>query len=152
MAPFEAWLIMRSLRTLHLRMFKHQENALAVAKFLKNHPKIKTVHYPGLESFPQYELGKKQMSGYSGLMSFTLDCEDLELIKKFVNSLKIFKIGVSWGGHESLVFAPAIAYLKELPPEQFKAMGISFGTIRISVGLECSDDLLRDLENSLTAI
>lgn len=148
-APFEAWLLLRSLRTLPIRMQKHQENAMKIAEYLEKHPKVKTVLYPGLKSFPQYELGKKQMSGYSGLMSFIIDSEDLSLIKKFVNTLKIFKIGVSWGGHESLVFAPAIAYLKELPENQFKAMGISLGTIRISVGLENSEDLLNDLECAL---
>lgn len=152
LAPFEAWLIMRSLRTLPIRMLRHQENSLRVAEYLENHPKIKSVFYPGLKSFPQYELAKKQMTGSTGLMSFILDCEELDKIKAFVNNLKLFKIGVSWGGHESLVFAPAIGYLKELPPEQFKAMGISLGTIRISVGLENKEDLVRDLDESLSLI
>ncbi|HBM17090.1 MAG TPA: PLP-dependent transferase [Lentisphaeria bacterium] len=76
----------------------------------------------------------------------------IENIKSFVNSLKLFKIGVSWGGHESLILAPAIGYLKELPPEQFKAMGISLGTIRISVGLENKEDLVNDLDEALKLI
>ncbi|MEI6054693.1 MAG: aminotransferase class I/II-fold pyridoxal phosphate-dependent enzyme [Lentisphaerota bacterium] len=152
LSPFEAWLLMRSLRTLPVRMLRHQENSLRVAEYLESHPKIKQVYHPGLKSFPQYELGKKQMTGYTGLMSFVIDCEELDKIKAFVNNLKLFKIGVSWGGHESLVFAPAIGYLKELPPEQFKAMGISLGTIRISVGLEHKEDLVRDLEESLSLV
>jgi len=151
-APFEAWLLLRSLRTLFVRMELHQKNALKVAEFLENHPKIKLVRYPGLKSFPQYELGKKQMRGYSGLMSFQLDTDDLEKVKMFFNSLELFHRGVSWGGFESLVYAPAISYIKELSPEQFKNMGISLGDIRISVGLENADDLIEDLKNGLQGI
>ena len=92
------------------------------------------------------------MSGYSALLSFELDSDNLETIKKFVNSLKLFHIGVSWGGHESLIFAPAIGYLKELPPEQFKNMEISLGTMRISLGLENHEDLIEDLDNALKII
>lgn len=147
-ATFEAWLILRSLRTLPVRLRQHQENALKVAHFLEVHPKIKIVRYPGLKSYPQYELGQKQMSGYTGLMSFQLVTE-LEKIKTFFNSLQLFKIGVSWGGHESLIYAPAISYLKELNHEQFGAMGISLGDMRISVGLENADDLIYDLEAAL---
>ena len=152
LAPFEAWLIIRSLRTLPIRMKKHQESALTVAKYLYSHPKIKKVSYPGLENFPQYELGKKQMTGFTGLMSFEIESDKLEEIKQFFNSLEVFQIGVSWGGHESLIYAPAISYLKELSPQQFKNMGISLGTMRISVGLEDSQDLIEDLENSFKYI
>ena len=151
-APFEAWLILRSLRTLPIRLRQHQENALKVARFLEAHPKIRIVRYPGLESFPQYALGQKQMKGYTGLMSFQLATEDLERIKTFFNSLLLFQIGVSWGGHESLIYAPAISYLKELSPEKFSAMGISLGDMRISVGLENADDLIQDLEIALEKI
>jgi len=149
MAPFEAWLLTRSLRTFPIRMERHQESALEVAKHLEDHPGIRRVIYPGLPSFPQYELGRKQMRGYSGLMSFELDTENLESIKKFVNSLGLFGIGVSWGGHESLVYAPAISYLKELPEERFREMGIAPGLIRISVGLENCSDLISDLDQAL---
>ena len=152
MAPMEAWLLLRSLRTLPMRMETHQKNAYLVAYFLNAHPAIKLLRFPGLESFPQYELGKQQMTGYGGLMSFTLNTDDLDQIKAFVNTLDIFKIGVSWGGHESLVYAPAISYLKELSPKQFKEMGISLGDIRISVGLENPQDLIDDLRNALKRI
>lgn len=151
-APFEAWLIMRSLRTLPIRLDKHQENALQVAKFLESHPKVKKVYYPGIKSFEQYELGKKQMSGYTGLMAVDLDCKDIDKIKAFVNRLEYFYIGVSWGGFESLVYAPAISYLKEMTPDKFDAMGISLGSIRLSIGLENYNDLIRDLEKSLSIL
>ncbi|MBT3383154.1 MAG: aminotransferase class I/II-fold pyridoxal phosphate-dependent enzyme [Prolixibacteraceae bacterium] len=151
-APLDAWLLMRSLRTLPIRMKAHQENAIKVAQFLESHPKIETVNYPGLKSFPQHELAKKQMTGFSGLMAFKLKTSNLSQIKTFFNSLKIFKIGVSWGGHESLVYAPAISYLKELSPEQFNGLGISLGDMRISVGLEDAGDLIDDLEQALETI
>jgi cystathionine beta-lyase/cystathionine gamma-synthase len=152
MAPFEAWLLTRSLRTLPLRMLRHQDNALRIAHFLDRHPRIKTVRYPGLRHFPQYELGCRQMRGYSGLLSFELDTRDLPAIKRFFNSLTVFQIGVSWGGHESLIYAPAISYLKELPAAQFDALGLSLGDMRISVGLEHPDDLIHDLETALARL
>ncbi len=151
-APMEAWLLMRSLRTLPMRLEKHQENAIAVANFLEGHPKIASITYPGLPSFPQYELGKQQMSGYGGLMAFQLKTNDLDKIKTFFNTLNIFLKGVGWGGHESLVYVPAISYLKELDKDQFEGLGISLGDIRISVGLENKDDLIKDLENALQTI
>ncbi|WP_340679876.1 aminotransferase class I/II-fold pyridoxal phosphate-dependent enzyme [Paraglaciecola sp.] len=151
-APIEASLLIRSLRTLDLRMARHQENALKVAQFLDSHSHIAKVNYPGLISFPQADLAKEQMTGCSGLMSFQLATDDLVQIKNFFNSLKLFQIGVSWGGHESLIYAPAIGYFKEQTPMQFAKMGLSFGDMRISVGLENIDDLITDLANALTNI
>ena len=152
LSPFEAWLILRSLRTLKIRMLQHQENAIAVANFLNKHPKIKKVLYPGIESIEQYQLAKEQMSGFSGLMGFIIDSNNIDEIKNFFNSLKYFRIGVSWGGHESLIYAPAISYLKEMPKEQFDNMGISLGVMRISVGLEEVNDLIDDLKQALKHI
>lgn len=152
LSPFEAWLILRSLRTLKIRMLQHQENAIAVANFLDKHPKIKKVLYPGIDSFDQYQLAKEQMSGFSGLMGFIIDSNDIDEIKNFFNSLKYFRIGVSWGGHESLIYAPSISYLKEMPKEQFDNMGISLGVMRISVGLEDVNDLIDDLKQALKYI
>ena len=152
MSPWTSWLITRSLRTLSMRMERHQASAMRVASFLEGHPKVKKVRYPGLKSHPQYELGTSQMSGYSGLMGFQLATEDLPSIKRFFNGLTYFQIGVSWGGHESLIYAPAISYLKELPPERFKDLGISLGDMRISVGLENPDDLIQDLSSALELI
>ncbi len=148
-APFEAWLLLRSLRTLDLRLRQHQESAGIIATMLEDHDKVDRVHYPGLPTFPQKELGEKQMSGYTGLMSFKLKSQDLSKIKRFFNSLEVFQIGVSWGGHESLIYAPAISYLKELSTDRFEALGISLGDMRISVGLEDTQDLVADLRNAL---
>ena len=148
MAPFEGWLITRSLRTLSIRMKEHQENAFHIAKYLESHSMVKRVFWPGLPSFEQYELGLKQMTGYTGLMSFELATKDISKIKAFVNSLKLYKLGVSWGGHDSLVYAPVISYLKELSPDQFAAFGINESIIRISVGLEAPEDLVDDLEQA----
>ena len=149
MSPFESWLLMRSLRTLDLRMRNHQRSAFQIARFLDGHPKVNRVYYPGLESHPQYDLGRSQMTGYSGLLSFDLYTNSLDEVIQFVDSLELFKIGVSWGGHESLVYIPSISYLKELGEEKFSALGISKGLIRISVGLEDSEDLIYDLRDSL---
>lgn len=151
-APMEAWLLLRSLRTLPMRLKQHETSGLKIAHFLENHSKITKVNYPGLPSHAQYELGKQQMKGYTGLLSFQLETNDIEKIKAFFNGLELFLIGVSWGGHESLIYAPAISYLKELSPEQFTALGISLGDIRISVGLEHADDLIQDLEHALALI
>jgi cystathionine beta-lyase/cystathionine gamma-synthase len=133
-------------------MEQHQKSALLIAQYLEKHPKISKVNYPGLESAPQHKLATKQMSGYSGLMSFKLKTDNLDKIKNFFNSLSLFQIGVSWGGHESLIYAPAISYLKELSKEQFEGMGIHLGDMRISVGLENTDDLIADLAQSLSEI
>ncbi len=151
-APMDAWLITRSLRTLPIRMKVHEQNAMAVANYLESHPAITIVNYPGLKSFPQYELGQQQMAGYSGLLSFQLKTTDLEQVKTFFNSLEIFKIGVSWGGHESLIYALAISYIKEMTAEQFAATGLAYGDMRISIGLEHAEDLIADLEQALDKI
>lgn len=152
MAPFEAWLILRSLRTLPLRMKRHQETSLTIAKYLEGHEAVRRVNFPALKSFEQYELGSRQMSGYGGLMSIELATEELARVKKVVNSFKLFKLGVSWGGHESLVYAPSISYAKELEPEKFKAMNIKVGLIRLSIGLESASDLIKDLGSALKAV
>ncbi|MBE0370154.1 trans-sulfuration enzyme family protein [Pseudoalteromonas aurantia] len=152
MAPVEAWYLLRSLRTLHLRMDRHQSTAKKIAEFLNRHKKIKHVNYPGLDNFEQKPLVESQMSGVSGLMSFQLKTKHLASIKSFFNHLELFQIGVSWGGHESLIYAPAISCIKEQTPDQFEKMGISLGDMRISVGLENCDDLITDLEQALSCI
>ncbi len=152
MAPFEAWLMLRSFRTMTMRMRQHRENARVVAEWLETHPRVRRVRWPGLASFPQAELARRQMTGFSGLMGFTLDTDDLAAIKRFFDALRLFLRGVSWGGHESLIYAPAISYLKELTPERFAALGISAGDMRISVGLEDPRDLLADLEQAFAAM
>lgn len=151
-SPAEAALITRSLKTLPLRMKAHEANALEIAEFLENHPKITSVNYPGLKSFKQYDLGKRQMSGNSGLLSFRLATNDLEKAKTFFNNLKKFRIAVSWGGYESLIYALAISYVKEMTKDQFETTGLTYGDMRISVGLENVTELTQDLEQALDLI
>jgi len=152
MAPFEAWLLLRSLRTLPARMALHQANGLAVARFLETHPAIAAVLHPGLESHPQHALAQKQLEGFSSLFGFVLATQDLAAIKRFFDATRLFRRAVSWGGHESLIYAPAISYAKEQPPERLAAMGLDVGTMRVSVGLEDAEDLIDDLTRALAKI
>ena len=149
MAPFEGWLILRSLRTLPIRMQAIQQHSIRVAEHLEQHPLVVGVNYPGLKSYPQYALAQQQMTGCGGLLSFELKTKDLGKIKLFVDNLKLFKIGVSWGGHDSLVYAPIISYLKELSAEDIAARGLNTSLVRLSVGLEDPEDLILDLDQAL---
>ncbi len=141
-APFEAWLILRGLRTLPIRMRQHSESAMIIAEYLDKHPKIVKVNYPGLASFPDHELAKKQLKGYSGLLSFIVD-GDLAAVRRFVDNLQYFNIGVSWGGFESLALNLA---------RDGKDPNVPIGLVRISVGLEDVNDLLADLEQALARV
>lgn len=141
-SPLEAWLILRGMRTLPIRMKQHSESALIIAKHLESHPKIQKVNYPGLESHPKHELAKKQMSGFSGLLSFIVD-SNLEGTHKFVDNLSYFNIGVSWGGFESLAINLA---------RDGKDKSIPSGLVRVSIGLESANDLIADLDQSLAKI
>ncbi|ETI65961.1 trans-sulfuration enzyme family protein [Neobacillus vireti] len=145
MPPYEAWLLMRGLRTLPLRMRAHQESGMKMALFLENHPSVKKVHYPGLQSSPDYELGRQQLKGYAGLMSFELVNNSFESVRQVLNSLKLYQIGVSWGGFESLAISPNYGY----NTEQLVESGIDPGLIRISVGLENIDELIADMNAAL---
>lgn len=146
--PFEAWLIARGLRTLPMRMRQHRESTAQVVEYLLKHPKVKQVNYPGHPSHPQYELAQRQMKGASSLLSFELDTRDLDKIKRFTNAIRYFGLGVSWGGHESLMFVPLIAQSREVPPEKWQSPGL----VRIHVGLEDPADLIADLDQALTGI
>jgi cystathionine beta-lyase/cystathionine gamma-synthase len=121
---------------------------LKIASFLEKNPAVKRVNYPGLESSPDYRLGKEQLKGYTGLMSFELKNNTYESVRKVINSLKHFQIGVSWGGFESLVISPNHGY----NVEQLVKGGLDPGLIRISVGLENVDELLEDLEAALKLV
>lgn len=136
--PFAAWLLIRSLRTLALRMERHQMNALLIANMLQDHPCVSEVFYPGLSTHPSQRLIKKQMTGSSGLMSFFPKQQDEQKIFSFINALEFFRIGCSWGGHESLAIP-----LEVIRDNQTKWL------IRMSIGLENSEDLLNDLKNAL---
>lgn len=147
MDPHQAWLLIRGMRTLPVRVMQHQENAMKVAQFLENHPKVKKVIYPGLKSHPQYELGRKQMSGYTGLMSFIPKGNSEEIIK-FIGRLKYFQLGVSWGGFESLVSAVGVGK----SAQELERLCIPEGLVRIHVGLENVNTLIEDLDRSLNQI
>ncbi len=142
--PFSAWLLIRSLRTLELRMRRHSENAMAVARLLEGNRKVKKVYYPGLESHEGHDIAVKQMSGFSGLMSFVLDADDDQAMH-FVKSLEVFEEGPSWGGFESVMNTPGV----NVAPEMREFEGVPQGLIRISVGLESQDLLLSALEKAL---
>ncbi|UVI32806.1 trans-sulfuration enzyme family protein [Paenibacillus spongiae] len=144
MDPHQAWLLIRGLRTLPVRMRQHQESAMKAAAFLESHPMVQRVFYPGLESHPQYELGRSQMSGYSGLFSF-VPKGNREQITGFMKSLKLFEEGPSWGGFESLINSPGL-WLDE---EASARTGIPQGLVRLSIGLENTDSLLADLDDAL---
>ncbi len=149
--PFASWLMIRGLRTLALRMERHQQSGLAVAKFLEANPKVAVVHYPGLESHPQHDLAKRQMQGSSGLLSFELKDGTQDDAFAFVNALHYFGIGVSWGGFESL--AIPIGFRKQAPVHypgvtQKPTDEIRWGA-RLHIGLETVNDLLEDLSRAL---
>jgi cystathionine beta-lyase/cystathionine gamma-synthase len=146
--PFEAWLIARGLRTLPTRMRQHQASAAAVVEYLVKHPRVKQVYYPGHPSHPQYELACRQMKGASSLLSFEMDTRALESVKRFVNAVRFIGLGVSWGGHESLMFAPLIAQSRELPPDRWQSPGM----VRLHVGLEDPQDLIEDLDQALAQL
>jgi cystathionine gamma-lyase len=144
--PFEAWLILRGIRTLGLRMKAHNDAGLTIATWLEGRPEIEHVYYPGLPSHPQRELARRQMSGFSGLMSVVMR-GGLETAIRFVDRLQLFGIGVSWGGFESLALPmnPAASH----SPEIARELGIVPGMVRISIGLEDVDDLMADLDQAL---
>lgn len=145
LGPQEAFLLIRGMRTLEIRVKAHAKTALEVANFLEQDTRIDKVYYPGLKSHPQYELIQKQQSGSTGLLSFELKTTSEEKIVQFVDSLKVFKIGVSWGGFESLVCTPLLMHSDK---EASKA-GCKRGIIRIHCGLEGSENLINDLKQAL---
>lgn len=144
----DAWLAMRGLKTLHLRMERHATNAQAIAERLEKHKNVERVIYPGLASHPQHKIAKEQMLGMGGMISFVVK-GGLDKSRKVVESTKIFALAESLGGVESLIEHPAIMTHASVPPENRKALGIDDGLIRISVGVEALDDLWRDLEQAL---
>lgn len=147
LGPMEAWLAIRGLRTMHLRVEQHQQTAMTVAEYLEHHPLVERVYYTGLKSHPQAELIRKQQTGHTGLLSFVLKSEPQKAID-VVNKLNIFEIGCSWGGFESLALCPLIHYSEE-ELEFLNLDGHDRGLIRIHCGLEGADVLIEDLEQAL---
>ncbi|RMG22595.1 MAG: PLP-dependent transferase [Methanobacteriota archaeon] len=151
LSPFECFMILRGTKTLSVRMREHQKNAMTIARYLESHPRVNRVIYPGLESHPQHELAKQQMSGFGGMLSFELNGE-LSDAKRFVENLQYFAVAESLGGVESLIELPAIMTHASVPPEERRKIGLADGLIRISVGIENVDDLLDDLEQAFNKI
>jgi cystathionine beta-lyase len=147
--PFDSFLALRGLKTLAIRMERHCESALKVAKWLKNHSKIKKVYYPGLSSHPQHELAKKQMPLFGGMVSAELNM-DLAGAKRMLERCQIFALAESLGGVESLIEHPAIMTHATIPAETRQKLGMTDGFIRLSVGIENVDDLIADLSFALS--
>lgn len=145
---FDCWLSLRGLKTLAVRMKKHEENAIKIAHWLTNHPKAESVIYPGLETHPQHALAKAQMDGFGAMITFQLK-GGLETVQRFVKGLEVFLFAESLGGVESLVCHPWTMSHGVMSPDEKKKIGITEGTIRLSIGIEDSDDLIKDIDNAL---
>jgi len=147
-SPFDCWLVSRGIKTLAVRMEKHNSNALAIAQFLDKHFCVKKVYYPGLETHPGYAVAKKQMCGFGGMVSAEFNLS-LEKTKELISNFKLFTLAESLGGVESLVSHPATMTHASLSPEVRERMGITCGLVRFSVGIEDTQDLIDDLAASL---
>jgi cystathionine gamma-lyase len=151
MAPFDAYMVLRGLKTLPLRMRQHETNAAEVAAYLESHERVEAVHYPGLESHPQHDLANDQMSGHGGVLSFDL-AGNLADTERFVAALDEFTLAVSLGGVESLIEHPASMTHSPLPAEERAELGITDTLLRASVGVEHPKDLIADLERGFEAM
>src|SRR5690606_9942005 len=148
--PFDSFLALRGLKTLHLRMQAHCANAQALAEFLSTHPAVEHVIYPGLASHPQHALAKRQMDGFGGIISVVLK-GGFEGAKRFCERTELFTLAESLGGVESLLNHPAVMTHASVPPENRARLGISDSLVRLSVGVESLEDLRADLERALGA-
>ena len=148
MSPFDSFLVLRSLKTLAVRMEKHCKNASQVAAFLQDHNAVEKIYYPGLSSHPQHDLAKNQMKGFGGIITVVLK-GGLESAKSFLGRTKLFSLAESLGGVESLIEHPAIMTHASVPPNIREKLGIEDGLVRLSVGIESIEDLLQDLEQAL---
>tara|TARA_B100000965_G_scaffold233987_1_gene195989 strand:+ start:2274 stop:3440 length:1167 start_codon:yes stop_codon:yes gene_type:complete len=148
MSPFDSFLLLRSLKTLPVRMERHCSNAEQIASFLESHNSIEKVIYPGLESHPQHDIAKKQMNGFGGMISVVLK-GGLESARIFLERTELFSLAESLGGVESLIEHPAIMTHASIPPEIREEIGISDGLVRLSVGIESIEDLIEDIDKSL---
>jgi cystathionine beta-lyase/cystathionine gamma-synthase len=150
LGPFDSWLVLRGTKTLPLRMQQHNANGLALAQFLDGHKKVKRVYYPGLPSHPQYELAKRQMRGFGGMLAFELG--SLEAARTVLNSVRLHALAESLGGVETLISHPATMTHASVPADRRAALGITDGLVRISAGIEDIDDLKEDLAQALDKV
>jgi len=149
LAPFDSWLVIRGIETLHLRVKQHCASAQIVAEFLEQHPAVARVFYPGLPSHPNHAIAKKQAKGFGGIVSFTLKEDTEEAAVAFVTSTQLFKLAESLGGIKSLVSHPANMTHKSIPAAKRRAAGVSDSLVRLSIGLEEAEDLVNDLSLAL---
>jgi cystathionine beta-lyase/cystathionine gamma-synthase len=149
LSPMESWLILRGTKTLHLRMARHNESALTIARWLEARKDLKAVYYPGLESHPQHALARRQMKGFSGIVSF--DTGDAEKTRRMAERFKVFALAESLGGVESLVCHPVSMTHGSVPEADRAKLGLTDSLLRLSVGVEAVEDLLADLEQTLKA-
>ena len=147
-SPFDCWLTLLGVKTLHLRMKRHASNAQAVAEFLESHPQVEKITYPGLESHPQYAVAKEQMDGFSGMISFELK-DGIPAGKTLMNSVKLCSLAESLGAVETMITHPATMTHVDVPEEDRHARGLTDGLVRISVGIEDVDDIIEDLKHAL---
>ena len=147
LSPFDSWLVLRGTKTLALRMAKHTENGLALAEFLAGHPAVKQVYYPGLPTHPQYELAKRQMNGFGGMLTF--DVGSFEAARRVCNRVRLMALAESLGGVETLISHPATMTHASVPPDRRAAIGLTDSMVRISAGVEDVADLIDDLKQAL---
>ena len=150
--PQDSFLVLRGIKTLHLRMQRHCENGKAIAHFLKNHPKVGDVYWPGFEDHPGHEIAARQMDDFGGMIAFELAGNNLDQAMNFVASTELFALAESLGGVESLIEHPAAMTHASVPAEIREELGISDGFIRLSVGVEDADDLIADLEQAMQKV
>ena len=151
MSPFDSFLVLRSLKTLSVRMQRHCENTMKIANFLKEKKVVKRIFYPGLTDHPQHDVAKKQMNGFGGMLTMILE-GGLPSATKFLEKTKLFSLAESLGGVESLIEHPAIMTHASVPLDIRKKLGIDDGLVRLSVGIESIDDLIEDLEQALNGV
>lgn len=147
--PMDAFLVLRGIKTLHIRMKQHCENGRAIATFLANHPKVDRIYWPGLENHPNHDIAKRQMKDFGGMISFSLLGDRIEDAMDLVTKVKIFSLAESLGGVESLIGHPATMTHAAIPKEDRIASGVSDSLIRLSIGIEDKEDLIEDLKNAL---
>ena len=150
--PQDSFLTLRGIKTLHLRMKQHCENARKVAHFLNDHEKVDIVNYPGLERFPNHDIAKKQMNDFGGMLSFTLKGDKMDDANKMLQKTKVFSLAESLGGVESLIGHPATMTHAAIPKEEREKSGVKDSLIRLSVGIEDQEDLITDLDQALRSL
>ena len=148
--PMDSFLVLRGIKTLHLRVQRHSENGKVIAEFLQSHPIVDRVYWPGFEIHPNHDVARSQMSGFGGMVSFTLKGDSLEKAKEVVSKTRLFTLAESLGGVESLIGHPSTMTHASIPREERLKSGVKDSLIRLSVGVEDAEDLVKDLENALS--